>query len=259
MAKKEETRYVAENLFEGIVSFRALIDAQESGFNNRKIKKVFYAEEKISKNRGEFLFIKAKTYDYDFELEVVKREVIDEMTIGTSHGGIAILAGDREIPEISEDFIKENGFYVMVDGVEDPYNFGYALRSLYASGVDGVVLSPRNWMSASGVVCRSSAGASEMLPMCVCNKPEDLMIFKNKGYKIVCADIDNSVSVYDADMTKPIFLVVGGEKRGISRAIMDMADTVVRLDYGRDFPAALSAASAASILAFEVFRQERNK
>ena len=255
MAKKEETRYVAENLFEGIVSFRALIDIQNSVFNERKIKKVYYAEEKLKKNKGEFSYIKAKSYEFSFETELVPMSVIDEMTIGTSHGGIAIQTGDREIPVLSEDFIKENGFYVVLEGIEDPYNFGYALRSLYAAGVDGVILTPRNWMSAAGVVCRSSAGASEMLPMVLADA--GLEFFREKGYKIVCADIENSVSVYEADLSRPLLLVVGGEKRGISRSVLDIADTVVRLDYGRDFPAALSAASAASIIAFEVYRQGR--
>jgi 23S rRNA (guanosine2251-2'-O)-methyltransferase len=259
MAKKEETRYVAENLFEGIVSFRALVEAQKSDFNNRKIQKVYYAQEKLQKSRGEYLYVQGRCREYGASLELCSREKIDEMTIGTSHGGIALVAGDREIPDLSDGFIKENGFYVMIDGVEDPYNFGYALRSLYAAGVDGIILTPRNWLSAAGVVCRSSAGASEMLPMAVCNKAEDLLLFKEKGYKIVCADIDNSVCVYEADMKKPILLIVGGERRGISKSVMELADTVVRLDYGREFLAALSTASAATILGFEVYRQEREK
>ena len=255
MAKKEETRYVDENLFEGIVSFRALIEIQGSEHNTRKIKKVFYAEEKLKKNKGEFSYIKAKSYEFSFETELVPMNVIDEMTIGTSHGGIAVITAEREIPELSGDFIKDKGFYVMLDGIEDPYNFGYALRSLYAAGVDGVLLAPRNWMSAAGVVCRSSAGASELLPMCLCSS--GLEAFKEKGYKIVCADIENSVPVYEADLSRPLVLVVGGEKRGISNSVLSLADTVVRLDYGREFPAALSAASAASIIAFEVYRQGR--
>ena len=44
-------------------------------------------------------------------------------------------------------------------------------------------------------------------------------LFKNNGYKVVCADIKNSVSVYDADLKKPILLIVGGEKRGISGSL----------------------------------------
>ena len=82
-------------------------------------------------------------------------------------------------------------------------------------------------------------------------------MFKSKGYKVVCADIKNSVSVYDADLKKPILLIVGGEKRGISSSILTQADQIVRIDYGRRFDAALSAASASTILAFEVFRSNK--
>ena len=62
-----------------------------------------------------------------------------------------------------------------------------------------------------------------------------------------------------ADVKTPVLLVVGGEKRGITRAVLSECDGVVCLDYGRRFGAALSAASAASILAFEIFRQNREK
>ena len=82
-------------------------------------------------------------------------------------------------------------------------------------------------------------------------------MFKQKGYSVVCADIKNSVSVYEADLKKPILLIVGGEKRGISSSLLSQADQIVRIDYGRRFDAALSAASASTILAFEIFRNNK--
>ena len=144
----------------------------------------------------------------------------------------------------------------MIEGIEDPYNFGYALRSIYAAGADGIILSERNWLTAAGVVCRSSAGASERLNTYIATN-DFITDFKTKGYKIVCADIKNSVSVYEADLKKPILLIVGGEKRGISASLLKEADQIVRIDYGRRFDAALSAASASTILAFEIFRNNK--
>ena len=174
-------------------------------------------------------------------------------------GGIIAECTDRTIPSLSPAALHPDGFYVLIEGIEDPYNFGYAIRSLYACGVDGIVLSPRNWMSAAGVVCRSSAGASELLPMFTCDGVEAAGIFRRLGYRICCAGIRDSVSSFDADLTKPIFLIVGGEKRGISRALLDTADTIVRIDYGREFAGSLSAASAASMLGYEVLRQNKAK
>ena len=155
--------------------------------------------------------------------------------------------------------IRENGFYVMLEGIEDPYNFGYCLRSLYAAGVDGILVGERNWFSAAGVVCRASAGASELFEIAAGDPATLIDVFHEKGYTVIAADkTDDAVPVYDTTVTRPVLLVVGGEKRGITRAVLEKCDKVVSLDYGRRFGAALSAASAASILAFEIYRQNRS-
>ncbi|MBR5314375.1 MAG: RNA methyltransferase [Clostridia bacterium] len=254
---KERDRFVQSNIFEGIVSFRAVISTIINKTSDRKIEKVYYDVDKLSKKGKEFSFIKAKSYELGYEIETVDKSVIDELTLGNSHGGLAFVCSERTYPALSEELIEEKGFYVCIDGIEDPYNFGYALRSLCAAGVDGIILSKRNWLGASGVVCRASAGASEELPIFISDDESYVDTFKNKGYKLVCADMENSVSMYDANLKKPLLLIVGGEKRGISRTVLEKADTIVSIDYGRDFPAALSAASASTVLAFEIFRQNK--
>ncbi len=252
---KEENRFVSSTIFEGMTSIRALIDNLKAGKENaRKIEKILFDKEKSSKKAKELGYLKKMSELFDFELVESSSEEIASLSIGASHGGIIALCGEREYPILSSDSIKENGFYVMIEGIEDPYNFGYAMRSIYASGVDGFILSKRNWLSASGVVCRSSAGASERADIYIADD-DFVKLFKDKNYKVVCADIKNSVSVYEADLTKPIFLIVGGEKRGISSSVISQADQIVRIDYGREFDAALSAASASTIIAFEVFRR----
>ena len=84
-----------------------------------------------------------------------------------------------------------------------------------------------------------------------------LTLFKNRGYQIACAELENSVSVYDCDMKYPILLCIGGEKRGSSKEVKALSDIFLSLEYGREFKEALSAASAAGIIAFEIFRQNR--
>ena len=70
--------------------------------------------------------------------------------------------------------------------------------------------------------------------------------------------MDAPAPAHLSDLKKPLILAVGGEKRGFSKALTELSDLTVRLDYGRDFPMALSAASAAAILAFEVTKQNIN-
>jgi len=254
---KEREKLENSNLFEGIVSFRTVVATILNNKSQRKILKVFYDIEKAKKKPKEFSFIKAKSYELKFEIELVESDVINELTLGNNHGGLAFICLDRTYLPLEEKYIENNGFYVVLDGIEDPYNFGYSLRSLYAAGVNGIIVPERNWLSVAGIVCRASAGASEMIPVYVDKNGDLVKLFKAKNYKIICSDIDNSVSMYDADLKKPILLVIGGEKRGISKNILQSADEIVRIEYGRDFDAALSAASASTVLAFEIYRQNR--
>ncbi len=254
---KEESRFTDSCVFEGMTSIRALLDNLKDGKENaRKIKKILFDKEKEKSKSKELGYLKKMAELFEFEIEGTNSQVIETYTVGASHGGIIALCTERTYPKLTQESLVENGFYVMIEGIEDPYNFGYALRSIYASGADGIILSERNWLSAAGVVCRSSAGASERLNTYI-STDDFIKKFKDKGYKIVCADIKNSISVYEADLKKPILLIVGGEKRGISASILKEAHQIVRIDYGRKFDAALSAASASTILAFEIYRNNK--
>lgn len=241
-------------LFEGIVSFRAVLAG------GRKILRLLYDEKKSVKQPKELAFLRAKAAERGFSVDLLPRERLDELAVGSSHGGLLFFCEDRVIPTVTAGDLPENGFFVLLDGIEDPYNFGYALRSLYAAGVDSVLLPERNWMSAAGTVCRASAGAAELLPLFRTPEPEALLsLFREKGYRILCTGTENALSSDDAPLSLPLLLVVGGEKRGIGKPLLSGADATVRLEYGRDFPAALSAASAAAVLSFEVLRRNRDR
>ena len=256
--QKEAEKFVDSSIMEGMFSIRAILKATEDGINDRKIEKILFDSEKKKSKARELSYLRAKSYELGFAIEFTDAATLDAMTIGNSHGGIVALCTDRTIGKIEDMNIRENGFYVMLEGIEDPYNFGYCLRSLYAAGVDGILVGERNWFSAAGVVSRASAGASELFEIAAGDPASLIDVFHEKGYTVIAADkTDDAVPVYDTTVTRPVLLVVGGEKRGITRAVLEKCDKVVSLDYGRRFGAALSAASAASILAFEIYRQNR--
>ncbi len=254
---KEVEKFSSSPIFEGMTSIRALLSAMaaSSPTNNRRIVKILYAEERIKKIGKEIAYLGHRGKEYGFPLLPVPEEEINEITTGNTHGGIVAVCTERDIPDLATLSPVPNGFYCMIEGIEDPYNFGYALRSLYACGVNAVILPKRSWMSAAGVVARASAGASEELSLFSAEPLFAVSYFREKGYKIVAADADTSLSLPDADLKKPIFLVIGGEKRGISGALAKEIDFTVRIPYGRPFNAALSAASAATIFGYEVLRQ----
>ena len=253
---KEESRFRDSNIFEGMVSVRAVFESIDSGKSDRRIEKILFAEENIKKNGKLLGFLKARSYQYGYELETVPLSDIEVLSTGSSHGGVVMLTTARSYASMPTE-PHEKGFYAVLDGIEDPYNFGYAVRSLYAAGVTGILLPQRNWTSAAGVVCRASAGASELIETYSGELTEMIGYLKDHGYRFAVAEADAEKTVYDSDLSYPLILAVGGEKRGFSKSISELADLTVSLPYGRDFPMALSAASAATVLAFEAARQNR--
>lgn len=254
--QKEELKFQDSLVFEGMTSIRAIIRGIDAGINNRRISKILYDKDKIYKISKEIGYFRAVSNTYGFELVESNAEELEKITLGNSHGGIVAITEERVLPYLSDDSpILPCGFYVMIEGIEDPYNFGYSLRSLYAMGCSGIILTERNWMSAAGVVARSSAGASEMFEIFRSNPGDCIDIFKKKGYQVVCADENTDNLLGQCEMKYPLLLIVGGEKRGISRAVLDKADLLVKINYGREFRASLSAASATTMFAYEIARQ----
>ena len=258
--QKEELKFKDSTVFEGMTSIRAILRGIDSGVNQRRISKILYDPSKMKKISKEVGYLKAVSAQYGYEVVESSSDELEEITTGNTHGGLVAISESRELPMLcSTSPLSENGFYVMIEGIEDPYNFGYSLRSLYAMGCSGIILTERNWMSAAGVVARSSAGASEMFEIYKSSPRECLDIFKSKGYTVVCADENTENILGRCELKTPLLLIVGGEKRGISRAVIDEADVLVKIDYGREFRASLSAASATTMFAYEIARQNNLK
>ncbi len=237
--------------FEGMTSVSALIKAAQTAPDARKIKKIFYDVSKSQSKYSQIKFLDHKATELGFELIPVDSKLIDDLSNGKTHGGLVALCEKREYPSLSASDIKHDGIYYIIDGVEDPFNFGYTVRALYASGADGIILPPRNWTEATAVVCRSSAGTSELINTFVGDLLDAVKLLKESGYRIACANITNSVSLYSADLGAPIAFIVGGEKRGISGTLLSQADLNIRIDYATDFRGSLPTATAASLIAFE--------
>ena len=246
------------DIFEGMTSISSIISAIQSNASQRKIIKILYNADKKKSKYNELKFLEFKAQELGFELIGVSHSTIDELANGKTHGGIIAICAKVTVPTLTTpNQLLDNGFYIVLDGIEDPFNFAYAIRSVYAAGADGVIVPSYRFDNAQGLICKGSAGTSELIDMFECDISSAIDIFKSKGYKVASAGIRDSVSLYDADLQKPLLLIVGGEKRGISSEVLTKSDMIVRVDYGKTFKGSLTASSAATVLAFEVYRQNR--
>ncbi len=258
--QKEFEKFAPATILEGMTSIRALFSARaENPGNDRRITRLLFSIDSEARLKKELGWLGHRAEEEGFPIIPLPADEISRLATGNTHGGLLAECTSRSIPPLSHAAasLPRDGFFALLEGIEDPYNFGYALRSLYAAGVSGIILPERNWMSAAGVVARASAGASELLPIYTADSMEAADMFHALGYRVVSADTRTDVLLPDADLALPLLLIVGGEKRGISRALLDCCDLAVKIPYARDFSASLSAASAATMLAYEIMRQNR--
>lgn len=240
---------------EGAISVTAALRA-----GSRTVHVVYVRDQVARKKNRQLQALQKAAAAANVPVQVVDEATIDQHADGRSHGGVLAEVGPRHFLSLTQLLGEaERPFVVMLDGIEDPFNFGQSLRTLYAAGVTGVVVRPRNWMSAAGVVTRASAGASEYLPMAVAEDAFSAAdFFRERGLAVACTGREAAVSVYETDLTQPLFLLLGGEKRGITRSFMRQADVRLLIPYGvtaHTFPQSLGTVAATAVIAFERARQ----
>jgi 23S rRNA (guanosine2251-2'-O)-methyltransferase len=193
-------------------------------------------------------------------LRLAAREEIDALAQGRTHGGVIARCGERRydsLRDLTEAVTEPDPWFVMLDGIEDPFNYGQAVRALYAAGAAGLLIRPRTWMGGDAVILRSSAGATEHMPTALVAGPDEAAEhFASLGCRIVASARDRRAeSVFDADLSGPLLLLIGGEKRGLKRELIDRVDMLLRIPYSRRFPHSLGSAGSTAVLAFELMRR----
>ena len=118
---------------EGRISVEAAIVAKR-----RSIETVYIHKKKREHQFGSLLQL---TESADIPVKFANDAFFTDHARGKSHGGVLALVGSRKYSE-PKDLLEANGIplIVMLDGVEDPFNFGQAVRALYAAGVSGLVV-----------------------------------------------------------------------------------------------------------------------
>ncbi len=128
---------------------------------------------------------------------------------------------------------KRKGGYpliVILDGIEDPNNFGAILRSCDAFGVDGVIIRNSGNVSLNSTVARVSTGAVHHVPVCgVTNLSQAMSELKDAGYWIVASDGEATLEYDQVDYKTPIAFIVGSEGFGVSHLVLKRSDFVVKI------------------------------
>jgi len=146
---------------------------------------------------------------------------------------------------------------IVLDGVEDPHNLGAILRTADASGADGVVIPERRAAGVTGTVAKSSAGASEHLPIAkVTNIARTLEDLKAKGLWIVGLDERGKQSYDTVDYKMDCAIVLGAEGKGLHDLVARKCDFLVSIPMLGKVPS-LNVSVAAGAVIFKAIKQRQ--
>ncbi|MBM3189570.1 MAG: 23S rRNA (guanosine(2251)-2'-O)-methyltransferase RlmB [Chloroflexi bacterium] len=166
----------------------------------------------------------------------VERRELDRLGKDANHQGVAAQASYYPYVELSDLLAaarerNEAPFLLALDALEDPQNVGSLLRSAEAVGVHGVVLTKRRAVGITPAVSRASSGAVEHLLVAqITNLARTLESLKREGLWIVGVEQHPDAQPYrQADLDRPLVLVLGSEGHGMHRLIAETCDLLVRI------------------------------
>ncbi|MBQ0077792.1 MAG: RNA methyltransferase [Bacteroidales bacterium] len=185
----------------------------------------------------------------------VSADVYAKIAYRESTEGIIAEVRSRSM-QLSDLKAKENPLYVVLESVEKPGNLGAVLRSADASGVDGVIVCDPLTDLFNPNLIRSSIGAIFTVPTVACSSDEAISFLKEKGVKILTAQLQDSELYYDTPMTGPTAIVFGTESTGLTDRWRLAADAHIRIPMLGALDS-LNVSVSAAILMFEALRQRK--
>lgn len=150
--------------------------------------------------------------------------------------------------------LRENPLIVVLERVEKPGNLGAVLRSADAAGADAVVICDPLTDLYNPNLIRSSIGAIFSVPCVACGSEACIDFLKQKGIRILTAQLQDSHLYYDTDMRQGTAIVMGTESTGLTDLWRRAADAHIRIPMLGKLDS-LNVSVSAAILLFEAVRQ----
>ncbi len=194
----------------------------------------------------------------------VGKQKFRELVSDTTTQGVVAIVGTKEYVEV-EDILEvaerrgEPATILILDEIEDPQNLGALIRTAECAGFHGVVIPKHHAASVNQTVAKTSAGASEHMPVAkvvnIANTIDDL---KQKGLWVVGTDTAADRDYTEVEYDTATAVVIGNEGKGIRQLVREKCDFLVTIPlYGK--VESLNASVAGALLMYEVVRQRKKK
>lgn len=220
---------------------------EEAFHSNWNIELIFFSDN--LSDRGKDLLNQAK--DRNIFVEEIPFSLMKKISDTDNPQGIIALIQQKTLP-----IPNQLNFVLICDSINDPGNLGTILRSADAAKIQAVFISQDSTDPYSPKVVRAGMGAHFRLPVYQLNWVEINAICKSKEnpLTVFLADADTDLYCWQADLTKPLAIIVGNEATGPGSEAYSLADFVIKIPMPGEAES-LNASVAASILLFETVRQ----
>lgn len=191
--------------------------------NNKNINHIYILEKE---------FYKFENYLKEIDtnkISSVKKDFLDKKTNYKNHQGILISIDDYKTVSLEELYSLDR--IIILDGINDPNNFGAILRSMDAFSYKGCILPNNNSVPITDVVCRVSTGAIEYINICYVNSlTTALLKLKENGFWIVSTDANGKDLFSNINKDLKLCIVIGSEGFGISKTIKKQSDYILKIE-----------------------------
>lgn len=157
--------------------------------------------------------------------------------------------------DINDVLKLKNGFYVIVEELNDPGNLGTIIRTADAAGAGGVFITKGSVDLYNPKVLRSTMGSIFHLPVISGVEVGDVISeMHNRHIKVFAAHLKGKTSLYSINLKDSFAFVIGNEARGISAETENLTDKLIKIPMiGK--AESLNASVAASVVMYEALRQ----
>ena len=185
----------------------------------------------------------------------VSKDVYERIAYRGSTEGIIAEVRQRTL-SLDDLQLSDRPLIVVLESVEKPGNLGAILRSADAAGADAVVVCDPLTDLYNPNLIRSSVGAAFTVPCVACSSDDCIRFLKQRGIRILTAQLQDSHLYYATDMTAATAIVMGTEHAGLTPQWRQAADAHIRIPMlGR--VDSLNVSVSAAILLFEAVRQRQ--
>lgn len=204
-------------------------------YGKNTIREAIYAKRKIYEITLDEKFNDYKYLNFlkenNLEIKYTNKGELNNITNNGIHQGVTAKVKPYEYKELHEVLNKDvRQRFLILDGIQDPHNFGAIIRTAEATKLDGIIVTKKNQVPLTAVVAKVSSGAIEHVNIIlVTNINQTIKVLKENNVWVVGTDGSADKNYLELPKEESLAIIVGNEGAGIRPLVKQNCDILVKI------------------------------